>query len=188
MPKKIDLTQDLLKELIHYDSETGVFTWKHRDVKYFKNETAYKKWNTRFAGKTFGTKYTVSHNGKSYITGCILYKQIDLHRLAWIYVYGEMPNQVDHIDGDGTNNAISNLRNVTPSVNRKNTRRMSTNTSGFCGVSWRSKSKKWRARIMIGKKEIHLGIFDSFSEAVKAREEANIKYGFHVNHGMVRPL
>jgi hypothetical protein len=58
------------------------------------------------------------------------------------------------------------------------------NTSSFVGVGWRNDRNCWRASITVNRKQIALGCFDSFDDAVSARKAAQIKYGFHENHGV----
>lgn len=84
--------------------------------------------------------------------------------------------QTDHIDGNGLNNQQKNLRICTASQNQMNTGKRKTNTSGFKGVSWDKRNKKWRANIKINGKKIHLGCFDDKLFAYAAYCEACIKY------------
>ena len=125
--------------------------------------------------------------------GSGVYRQIRLdgklymaHRLAWMYVYGQLPLggvEIDHIDGNGANNAISNLRIVTSSVNKQNMSKRSDNVSGVTGVNWHAKGKKWMAGIVYYGKSIYLGLFSSFDDAVYVRKAAEQMLGFHPNHG-----
>lgn len=84
---------------------------------------------------------------------------------------------VDHIKSEAKyDNRKSNLRIATASQNGMNKQKSKRNTSGVTGVCWYKAYNKWKARITISKKEIHLGYFDSFDDAVKARKEAEEKY------------
>jgi len=94
------------------------------------------------------------------------------HRLIFLMHHGYLPNVIDHIDGNKTNNKIENLREATRSQNNCNTKISSKNTSGIKGVSWVEKFKKWRARIYVEKKMYHLGYFEDFEDAVKASKKA----------------
>lgn len=182
------LTQEILKEIIHYDPDTGVFTWRRRAKKWFKDDGKWKGWNTKFAGKEAGSVRKTC-DGKGYVLISIFHIRYQAHRLAYLYMTGEFPqNQTDHIDGCGTNNIWVNLRDVTNSENSKNMRLRSDSPSGFTGVRWYKYYKKWNARISVNNKQIHLGYFSLLEDAIKARKEANIKYGFHPNHGQKRPL
>jgi hypothetical protein len=111
------------------------------------------------------------------------------HRLAWLYVYGKHPKrQIDHIDGDGLNNRINNLRDVTCRENLKNSRLRSNNTSGVSGVYFHKPSGKWQALIFTNSGRKYLGTFVDIKDAIAAREGAEIEHGYHENHGQERPL
>jgi len=97
--------------------------------------------------------------------------------------YGYMPVECDHIDGDTLNNNIGNLRSVSSTGNSRNQRKKDNNTSGFTGVYYHKTARKWTAQICIKGKCMNLGSFKEKSDAIEARKEANIKYGFHPNHG-----
>lgn len=101
-----------------------------------------------------------------------------MHRLILNACNG---HYVDHINHNTLDNRKFNLRIVNASENSRNMLIPSTNNSGFCGV--RKERNKWRAQIKVKGKKIHIGCFDSFDEAKKERIKANIKYGFHENHG-----
>lgn len=92
------------------------------------------------------------------------------HRLAWFLHYGEIPkNQIDHIDGDRTNNKIENLRDVCHQQNQWNRK----NAKGY---NWNKKLQKHQAQIRINRKPIHLGVFDKEEDAQNAYLEAKKKY------------
>lgn len=176
MQAKQEITQERLKYLLEYNPDTGVFTRKigRKGVK---------------KGAEAGCIVKGVIVGKSYRRISIDYKIYAAHRLAWLYMTGEMPpDQIDHIDGNGLNNKWKNLRSVSAHENKKNKRLPVNNSSGFCGVAWNKVCKKWRALIQVNGKSKHLGMFKDKSDAIKARVAANIKYGFHENHGQIRPL
>ena len=81
------------------------------------------------------------------------------------------------------NNKWDNLRLVEGNENNLNKRMYKSNKSGRVGVSWDNRCNKWRARIKYEEKSISLGHFDDFDDACKARKAAELKYGFHPNHG-----
>lgn len=173
------LTQEILKELLHYDPDTGVFTWLHRDLRWFKKERSCRSFNTWAAGMVAGW---MSATGYWYIG--IFGTKYKAHRLAFLYMIGEFPkNDTDHIDGNRINNRWNNLRDVTRSENLKNQAFRKNNTSGFLGVCWHKGTGKWLAQIKVGGKNFHLGLFEDIGDAVSARHAANIKFGFHINHG-----
>jgi len=101
------------------------------------------------------------------------------HRLIWKLLYGEDPEEIDHINGNRSDNRITNLRSVCHYENMRNSKQYSGNTSGVTGVSWCKDRPKWRAGI--GGKV--LGDFDRFEDAVAARKQAEKEYGYHPNHG-----
>ena len=90
-------------------------------------------------------------------------KQYNLHRLAYYYITGIDPTEkeVDHKNGNSLDNRFENLRLATGADNIKNQKKRKTNTSGFKGVSWDKKNKKWRARIQVNNKLIHLGCYNN---------------------------
>ena len=163
---------EYFKTFISYDPETGLFKWN-------------ASIGTKKSGSHAGTVLTACN--KKYISIQINKKQYLAHRLAWLFINGEWPaDQVDHIDGCGLNNKISNLRSVTRIENSKNTRLNTKNTSGHFGVIFRH--GKWIAQIGVNRKTIVIGTFSSKEEAISARKLAEIKYGFHKNHGSIRSL
>ena len=142
------------KELLNYDPETGVFTWRKT-----VNSRALKD---SVAGSEKGKGYKrIGFNKKSLLS----------HRLAWFFVYNELPNSVDHIDGDTSNNSIKNLRACTNQENLLNKKIISTNKSGYRGVHFKSRSKKFIAVISYKGKKMQLGSFGCPKEASKAYEK-----------------
>ena len=165
-----------VRELLDYSPETGELRWK------------VARTGTAKAGCAAGCERT-DRSGKKYwqirVDGRLYYA----HRIVWLITYGEFPSeQVDHIDGDGLNNRLENLRAVSSTENSRNVRKKSNNTSGVSGVHWHKRDKKWQAMIEVNYKTIHLGLFSNKDEAVAARKAAELKYGFHPNHGSDRPL
>jgi hypothetical protein len=110
--------------------------------------------------------------------------RLPVHRIVFFLVNKYWPEGfMDHIDHDRLNNKIENLRVVTNNENQKNTNISTKNKSGITGVHFNKQKNKWKAEICVDRKNIYLGIFSDFLEAVKVRKEAEKKYGFHVNHG-----
>jgi len=106
------------------------------------------------------------------------------HRLAWFYVTGELPkDQLDHINGTRTDNRFINLRQACNELNQKNNALRKDNLSGVPGVMWNIETGKWRSRITSSGKRYLLGDFKDKFEAICARKSAEVKYGFHLNHG-----
>ena len=144
-----EFTQERLKELLHYDPETGIFTNLTQRGKVKKGAVA-------------GSKYS---NGYIYIE--IDYKRHRAHRLAWLYVYGKFSvNQIDHINEIKDDNRLVNLRLATNLENQQNVSSLQlNNTSGFRGVCWHKNHKKWQATITINGRCKHLGHFDTAEQA-----------------------
>ena len=158
------ITQAQLKEYLDYNSETGVFTWKKKSS---------NKSNKIKIGNIAGME---APDGYWKIT--FLYRAYPAHRLAWIYMNGDIPNgfDIDHINRDRKDNRITNLRLATRSQNQHNRTKSKNNTSGYKGVTWCKKTNAWMARIGINYKLIHLGRFISAEEAYDAYKEAAKKY------------
>jgi len=153
------ITQARLKELLDYDPETGVFTWK------FQKTSAVK------AGGVAGTLGT---NGYWCIK--IDRKRWLAHRLAWLFVYSKFPDgNLDHRDRDRLNNAITNLRRASVSQNTSNTERLQNNETGYRGV-YKSGRISWMARIVVGGKRLYGGSFRTAKLAAKKYDEMASTY------------
>ena len=98
---------------------------------------------------------------------------------------GPIPDgmQIDHINHTRNDNRIENLRLVSNSSNSKNRRILKRNTSGFNGVYFSNTFKRWIAEAMFNGVNYNLGKYKNKEEAIKARRRANVKLGFHENHG-----
>lgn len=162
------ITQARLKELFHYDPSTGLFT-RLVDV----IGSRFKKGD--IAGSTMPNEYTsIGIDRKLY----------PAHRLVWLYIHGEFPSaDIDHINRVRDDNRLSNLRSVSRSENLKNKKIPDSNTSGVMGVHWHNRTRRWIARIGVSGKKKSLGTFLNKEDAVRARKHAEIKYGYHANHG-----
>jgi hypothetical protein len=149
------LPHDHLRAILHYSVITGDFYW-------LKPRQRVK------VGSVAGGLHP---NGYRYIR--VIMKKYRTHRLAWFWVTGEWPQDViDHINGIKDANYWLNLREATHSQNCCNTVLKSTNTSGYKGVKWYKKHKKWAAQITINKKRKHLGLFESIEKAYAERLKA----------------
>lgn len=169
----------LMKELLRYDRDSGLLWWRERPLRFFKDARSMKVWNTQFAGKP--ALRGVHKDG--YSKGRVLGFDLLTHRVVWAIHHDEWPSgEIDHIDGDPSNNRIENLRDVSSAVNGQNIKRSKRNSSGRTGVSFNKLQKKWVAYIQAHKKFMYLGQFDSFEEACSARELAEREAGFHQNH------
>lgn len=172
------LTQKKLKELLHYDPDTGVLAWLERSQDSFKSVKKWKRFNTRCAGKVTGTI-----NGKGYIVIRVFGKTWLAHRLAILYMSGEFPEETDHRNGIRNDNRWCNLRASTRKRNARNQRLRSDNTSGAVGVYMPSGSKSWLASIGHEGKTICLGSHADKSHALVARKAAEKVLGYDPRHG-----
>ena len=162
-------THEELLKLLDYDENTGLFI---------------RRKSTGRQGKAGDIAGGLS--GQGYIDIGIFGKKYLAHKLAWFYVYGKRSGQLDHINHNRIDNRISNLREVSSLENSRNKSKLRNNTSGTTGVNWNKSANKWTANIRINYKLIHLGYFIEYHEAVNARRNAEVLYGFHKNHGEER--
>ena len=172
----MNVTQARLKELLHYDPETGLFTW-------LQSRGCMKAWSVA------GSVHTNHKSGKTYIHIKIDHKMYQAHRLVFLYMEGKFPpEEVDHINGAGADNKWWNLRKATKSENMRNERQRDDNTSGVIGVDFDKSRGRWRGQIhnnegkRIGKR------FTDFNDAVKWRRDKEREFNYHANHGETRPL
>jgi hypothetical protein len=126
-----------------------------------------------------------SVNNDGYLCVMVDRKPYRVHRLIFLYHHGYLTDglQMDHIDGNRTNNRIENLREVTKSQNKMNSKLAANNTSGVKGVYWHKRIQKWTSNIRLNRKHIHLGYYDTIEEAVAvviaARNEYHGEYARH---------
>lgn len=166
------LTAERLREVLHYDPETGEFRWR------------VSRRNGVKAGDVAGT---VTNYG---------YRQIRVDgrcyrasRLAFLYMTGEWPShEIDHRDNDPSNDRWSNLREATGSQNQANKRRQINNTSGYKGVTYHRDCARWQAQIMVHGRMRYLGLYDTREEAFAVRCSASRRYhGDFANLGISSP-
>lgn len=132
-----------LRELLDYSPETGLFFWRRSNS----------------SVSTVGSIAGRSVNSDGYKQIVINKRFYKAHRLAWFYARGDWPDQIDHINGDRTDNRLENLRNVSSQQNAQNQRKPhSNNKSGFLGVSKRSDGR-FQAEIRVSGKKHYLGAF-----------------------------
>jgi len=153
-----------VREYISYNPDTGILIRrKHRCSTEIGKEVGFK-------------------TDRGYMKCKILGKRYLIHRVVWLYMTGEFPsNQIDHINHDRSDNRWCNLRTATGSQNQHNRRLSKNNKSGVNGVF--ASGDRWIAQVKHCNKVIKLGIFTTKEDAIKARHAADIKYGFHRNHG-----
>lgn len=122
-------------------------------------------------------------NGKYYKYIRLLDKDYMFHRIVWLYINGVLPEVIDHINGDPTDNRLCNLRNTTSLGNSRNMRRRKNNVTGIPGVIIHCQNGRYVAQIGVEGKTKHLGITPDFFEACCLRKSAENRYGFGENHG-----
>lgn len=142
------LTREFISSILDYDDKTGIFKW---------TENA-----PRNRGKIAGCLCV-----QGYIVLRINRKTYKAHRLAWLYVYGSMPDKlIDHINGNKSDNSILNLRNVDDSVNQQNQKIATTRSkTGFLGVCTHKNSSRYSVRVKLNGKSHYFGTFDTPEEA-----------------------
>lgn len=172
-------SQKELHDLLDYDPITGFLKWKQRPASMFKTYSASLTWNKRFAGKPAFTALRPD----GYYSGAINYINYLAHRIIFKYLHGYDPDQVDHDNRDRKDNSAKNLIDSSAKNNSKNSKLYSNNTSGKTGVNWSKKENRWIASITIDYSTIRIGSFMNINDAVKAREDAELKHNFHPNHG-----
>jgi hypothetical protein len=160
MKPKDDLSYEYVDSILEYNPYTGNLIWK------------VNKKSAKVKGKIAGRK---ANNG--YIQIKIDGKSYMAHRLAYLLMTGIWPKyQIDHWDNNPSNNKWYNLRIATHSQNMSNTLESTRNTSGYRGVCWSKKAKKWHAKIQVNGEKIHLGYFDFKHKAAEAYNRAALEY------------
>jgi len=184
----LDTPIAILQSIIHHNAESGHMIWKERTPDMYTQRgqlsavSMCRSFNTKFANTP---ALACLDKGTGYLCGNIFGKRHQAHRVLWALTHEEWPDaDIDHINGVRHDNRISNLRPVTRAENLKNVMRRRSNSSGFNGVSWASDRGKWRAEIQANGTRVKLGSFDTLEEAIARRIDANLRYGFHPNHGM----
>lgn len=149
------ITQHELKQWLDYNPDTGIFIWVSRPSSKIK------------IGQTSG-----SPDKNGYLQIMLKGKNYKAHRLAFLFMTGEMPTcDIDHINRCTSDNRFCNLRKCDGRENSLNTTLQRNNTSGAKGICWDKHRNKWYARATCYGKQIHIGRFDNFEDAVKARDE-----------------
>ena len=149
------------RELLDYDAETGLFRWR-ADRCGYHGVVAVK------AGSVAG-----GDNGHGYIKIHINGRLHYAHRIAWAYVHGHVPSApIDHINGNKSDNRISNLRLANKSLNGANREKPANNSSGFKGVYWHKQRQKWHASIAFEGRKHSLGLHPTADEAHEAYKVA----------------
>jgi hypothetical protein len=158
------VSHEYLKEMLSYDAEAGIFSWKK---------------NRKFIALAGFSNWKPDKKGyiKIFIDGRLYFA----HRLAWLYVYGEYPSmQIDHINGIRNDNRICNLRQVTPLENCHNSiAPRKNNTTGYAGVSFNKAVGKYSAQIATKGIKTSLGFYENPLDAHKAYVRAKCDLHIH---------
>ncbi len=179
------LLKKYFSECLSYDPGSGVFTWLERPITHFRDDVTCRAksrqeaWNRKYSGKRAG-----SVSGDGYEAINIRGKLYKTHRLAFLFMNEKMPEQVDHVDHDPTNNAWSNLRGSNNVLNHRNRPLQRNSKTGITGVSLCKRTGKYEAYITIRGLKKNLGRFNTLEKAKEARLSANVEYGFSKNHGI----
>ncbi len=163
-----EMNQNKLRELYNYDKSTGLLT------------NRITRSSRALEGAVVG-----SLNNHGYMRTSIDGKPYKVHRLIWTYVTGEeltKTDLIDHKDHDKANNKWDNLRKVTSAENSQNRSKSKNNTSGYTGVHWNKKIKKWTALVEVDTKRLTIGHYDDIFEAWCHRLDALDEHEFHKNH------
>lgn len=177
----IQLDVEYVRACFKYFPSTGRLVWRTRPEEHFVSLNACAVWNSKHADKVAG-----SPNSRGYLSTKIQGTLYQNHRLAWVLSYGVWPSdQIDHINGDPSDNRITNLRTVSNTANQRNRKRNQNNSSGVNGVYFHSRDKIWGAFIREAGRVRHLGSFPTFEDAAEARRLAEQRLGYSPRHGRV---
>jgi len=167
--KMIDLDIDLLCKLFEYDPTTGSFL----RIGLLHNKSK----------EIIPCRREITANTKGHLQVGIGKKVYYVHRVIWLMMTGNFPNEIDHINGIRSDNRWENLREVTHQENAKNTGIGRNNTSGFLGVSFNKATGKFSAYLKSDLGRVHLGSFSDPHDANNAVMMARKEEGYHQNHG-----
>lgn len=183
-PKTIKLTDDIewiaaVKKAVSYNPETGLFYWLHRTADLCNgSQSEANRFNAKHSGKQ-----ALTAKSHGYRRASVLGRVVNAHQVAFAISHGFIPEVIDHINGEKSDNRLSNLRAATVALNNKNAPRRRDNTSGVTGVGFDLRNNRWVAYINRAGKFSRVGRFATFEAAVEARKLAEKKEGYHANHG-----
>lgn len=156
---------ETLRKLIRYEPETGKLYWLPRPESMFKEARLMRRWNTRYAN----TEALAFRRPDGYLDGHLLEKRYKAHRVCWALYHGHWPSiEIDHINGNPSDNRIVNLREANKSQNSSNRRSVQNSSSRYLGVYWHSRDTRWVAAIYKERRIRHLGYFKSEVDAAMA--------------------
>lgn len=164
-------SQEYLNECFLYDPDTGVLAWRERPAHHFERSKTHRMWNTAHAGKR------ASCLGKDgYYVVKVQRRPMKVHRVVWTMINGSIPDemQIDHINMIRTDNRWSNLRLLTPALNKQNRSVQRNNALGIKGV-WQTSHGGYSASLSEHGRQIYLGYFKTAEEAAEAYRKAAIE-------------
>lgn len=186
----MDFPIQTLRKLIDCDPESGWLVWKERPISMFDGrkyeaDRLARSWNQKHAGKPALN----SLSDRGYLVGTLERQRVQAHRVVFALATGRNPNgEIDHINGDPSDNRISNLREVSPGQNARNMALNRRNTSGVPGVVFRRREKAWSASIGHLGRKVWIGLFPTKDEAITARRQRERELGYSENHGLRKSL
>ena len=146
----------------------------------YRDGSLYRKVTTNYNAKAGDLVGVVQKRGYLRVRACS--KQYLVHRLIFLIHHGYMPETLDHIDGDPTNNRIENLRDATQQQNCYNRRVRKDNKTGATNIYWKKQIQKWCVNLSINGKTKHFGYFKDFELAELIATEARVKYRSEFNY------
>ena len=156
------MTQEEALQLFEY--RDGVLYWRAR-------EDVRKSWNTKLAGKPAGCP-----SGHGYLKIRFAKRSYYAHQIVYLMHHGLIPQVIDHIDCDTSNNRVENLRASSKSTNGMNRDKPVSNTSGNKGVVWHKAARKWMASAVVAGRSIYLGLYTDFDAACQAANECRLRH------------
>jgi hypothetical protein len=154
------IDQETVRKLFHYDAESGILLWR------YGNGKNVKPW-----------QQAKSLNGQGYCTVKVNGTNYRVHRLIWLYVYGDFPKEdIDHKNRIRNDNRLCNLRAVSRTDNCQNISLPNHNKSGHIGVSWFDLRKTWTVYVKVNKKNKWLGYYKNLDDAIAARKAGEKQY------------
>lgn len=165
-----EIEVDYLRRIISYDPKSGILTWRARTPCMFSDGAKSREWQcSAWNAKRAGSPALNCKNDSGYFRGNICGRQVRAHHVAWAIYYGEWPNdQIDHINGDRSDNRIDNLRIGSQSQNMANAARRSRKTR-FRGIF--PNGSGWSAKVCVNYKQIYGGTFSTEEEAARRYDD-----------------
>lgn len=148
----MNLGREILRE--RFDYSDGALVWR---------QSPRPGWKGRIAG---------TQTPRGYIRVFLDGKYVLAHRIVWAWHHDEWPLEIDHKNGDTSDNRIDNLRPATHSQNTQNASVRKDNSSGVKGVTWHKATNKWMASLQVNKRRVHLGVHEEKEQAIAAVHSA----------------